>query len=253
MNTNPDERLDQRIRQVLDQLPDAPPPGSTFDAGRLWEQLRPELAAAPVVQPKRPAPVWWAVAAACMGLLLAGVWLYNAQTNQPTRVEAVHLPAPKPPDGPRPQVAQTPESNKPETVAQYRRQPERTQPGNNRIATRPVSEVGKAETPVSQSVEVPVFPASTPGGHVAQLTVPPSLTPLVAQRTSASAAVPAKRRFRVVHENELLTEEETYRIRNAGGGRADRFVRLGSGNGISAASDEGPTMLQLPLQRKQPQ
>lgn len=253
MNTNPDERLDQRIRQVLDQLPDAPPPGSTFDAGRLWEQLRPELTAAPVTQPKRPAPVWWALAAACIGLVLGGMWLYNDQDDQSAQVEAGRLPAQKQSNASQPPVTLAPKPDKPETVAHRQRETERIQSSGNRVATRSVSEEKNPDTPVSRSVVPPTLPASTSDEHVAHVTESPSPIPSVAERTPAPAPVPAKRRFRVVHENELLTDEESYRVRNGSGGRAERFVRLGSGSALSAASDETPAQLQVPLQRKQTQ
>lgn len=75
MNEKQGEHLDRRIRQSLARLPDGPPPGSVFDGGRLWEQLRPELTAQPVVAKKRIGG-WWLAAASVVGLL-AEIWWFQ--------------------------------------------------------------------------------------------------------------------------------------------------------------------------------
>ncbi|MCY7360097.1 MAG: hypothetical protein LH609_22115, partial [Rudanella sp.] len=72
MNEKQGDLLDQRIRQTLSSLPDAPPPGSPFDAARLWEQLRPELNAPPVF--RKLVGYWWWAGAAVVGLVVGWDW-----------------------------------------------------------------------------------------------------------------------------------------------------------------------------------
>lgn len=100
MKQKPDETLDQWVRQALSQLPDAPPPASSFDSEHLWAQLRPELQAEPSRWPARL--VWWMAAACLAGLSLGWVWLYrstddrntvNRKNNRKTEVPIVSVVA----------------------------------------------------------------------------------------------------------------------------------------------------------------
>lgn len=226
MNEKQGEHLDQRIRHALGNLPDAPPPGSPFNSARLWEQLRPELAAPPVSR-KRIGGWWWA-AASVAGLLMMG-WFWWGQS------------APKQTTAITQSVFLSPRSNKVGSVALQTRQvkqiiyPQARQKNNPRTAAT----ANKAEVEIvsiQQEVQ-PIVPESLRVTSLAK-----TQTPTVATTT--------KRRFRVVHENELMAEDEAHRVRYAPEGRTERFVRIGTGNHSQSATNDDLPALQLPLNRK---
>lgn len=231
---------DQRIRQALDSLPDAPPPGSSFNAARLWDQLRPELATQPVsALPQKNRRRWWLVAAACMGLLLGG-WWWLAQ----------HVP-----NGIRTgQAIQVAVSRSP----QQRTQP---QPVHPQLADK--APMARRKTPVQRfnlqpSGLHPVINESPPPIELQPATrsepvadVPESVAAAPAETYPAAPVLPPnrlKRRFAVVHQNELRAEAET----QAKLERNDQFVRLGvpspttPSKAFAAPADE-PSGLIIPL------
>lgn len=251
MSDKPDERLDLRIRQALDALPDGLPPGSAFDAGRLWEQLRPELMDQPVDQPgKKTAFLWW-VAAASLASLLIGWWWQSLPDQRQKKASAYeqtrHTQA-------KERVGTTgrvfPESqdlakrdHKSLTGANHPLNKPPVKPVN----IREVAEIRPSAADSSALSALPLLAETVPDSPM-----PISLTPTVASHQPTALAV-SKRRFRVVHENELLTEDEAYRIRHSTENRGEGLVRLGTGSQTMPAVDAGSLLLKLPLNRKSTQ
>ncbi len=258
MNEQHGNRPDQRIRQMLDTLPDAPPPGSTFDSAKLWERLRPELIVLsvsvqsaekqPVVRKKRPIGGWWLVAASVVGLLMGGLWwsgqLWSKQemVSQKTseKTDGNHRLSAKPnPSVDQPKVVAHLSEIRLATAFSKRQfhQPKR-------VETRPIS----AKAPVGLAYNQPQNADNQPiVSPVEMANTPPesaSLTPAATQKP-AIANTP-KRRYRVVHTNELADEDESNVVRY----RAERFVRLGTGSPSSAGSGGESPMLLIPLNRK---
>lgn len=266
MSDKTDERLDQHIRQALDALPDAPPPGSTFDAGRLWEQLRPELIDQPVGRPgKKPAYLWWVAAASLAGLLIGWVWQslpdqwpkprlgYEQSGSTQTREKKLAYERP----------VRTPTKERfgkagfalSESQDLGKRGKKSLAGVNHKLKTEPVKPVNLLRAAQIRLLEA-VPSASTALTLLAETTpdspMPISLTHTVASRQPTTPAV-SKRRFRVVHENELITEDEAYRIRHSTENRAEGLVRLGTGSQSLSTLDAGSPLLKLPLNRKSTQ
>ncbi|GAB3641747.1 hypothetical protein [Spirosoma arcticum] len=225
MNGKPDEPLDQWVRQSLDRLPDAPPPGTTFDAGRLWNQLQPEL--------QNPAThrrgwVGWA-AAACLVSVLLG-WLWMKQQPESTRRTVASVARLNTPVSIRSEQGATAKTDLSESVP----------PTNVRRSFRPSARHSERMVKALPTV----IPANESAGSIAAVTDSPMIAdtklPVVTQtETAASTAIAPKRRFRVVHLNELQAEEA---IRPSPH-RTDRFVRLGIGdNGQPVPEAAHPTI-----------
>lgn len=264
MNEQQGKHLDQRIRQALDKLPDAPAPGSTFDAGKLWEQLRPELAAeTAVLAPKRMVQVQpvlrkrgWLVAASLAGLLIVWLWWSWQPVTKPSlasqqgvdttagknvRAERVTRPYTEISAVAAPPRAALKAKTTGKLAAHEAKLPE-----NTLLAST------KASKPVAQPevvANVPDQPAT-------------ASRPVMAEAISQSSVVAVqspkmkgqKRRFQVVHVNELKTEEEAvYSQIQARKSSNERFVRIGTGQQSSISSDEPSPTIQLPLNRKSPQ
>lgn len=235
MNGKPDEPFDQWIRQSLDRLPDAPPPGTRFDAGRLWDQLQPELQKAPAH--RRTDPFWWA-AAACLVSVLLG-WLWMSQQPEPTRRTVGSVVRPNAPVPVRPEQRATARIDPSELV-----RPTNTHQSFRLSARRPARIASNSPA---------VVPPGEPDRPVATVTELPAIAdtklPVVTQPqtvSSTAVAVAPKRRFRVVHLNELLAEEE---IRPALH-RTDRFVRLGTGDHGQPAPETAHPTITWPLTNK---
>lgn len=247
MNEKRSDLFDGRVRQTLDGLPDAPPPGSTFDAGRLWEQLRPELATpvAPVSQKAfKRRGAWWLLAAAVAGLVT--VWLWYIPTDKPVAQTSKSVRPVVP------QIADRLESHK----------DKQTEPESLSKANKPIADVverrlkkssNRSSSPTQPNAQPTFSPAPQPeettAGAVAQTVEPPAAPLSAASSQTASVANATKRRFRVVHENELPAEDEAYQVRY----RTQHFVRMGTSGQLSAAPDEGLPALRLPLSRKSTQ
>jgi hypothetical protein len=234
MNGKPDEHFDQGVRQSLDRLPDAPPPGTNFDAERLWRQLQPEL--------QKPITRWrgwvgWAAAACVMGLLLLG-WLSIDQ--QPTVnyriVSRTERLAPPTAINRKPKITIRNDRSEPAYSAKtHLSSPYRT---------------GQLER-IAEAAPL-VLLETEPAQPVADVTEPLRImdtasSGLIGSKPIKITAVAAhKRRFRVVHLNELLTEEEArpkfY--------RTEGFVRLGTGRQDGPIHDEPTAAIILPLTSK---
>ncbi len=225
MKQKPDEMPDEWVRQALSQLPDAPPPGSTFDTERLWAQLRPELDTMPVRRPFGWA--WWA-AAACLSGLILGWFLLRQPADERTApiankaVDTINTPT---------LTHQIPHTDNTITSSQSAHSEE-----TNRVVGLPKNRREKEIHRQSVTTSIP-----EPTETVAQLpevstaTEVPSVIEKLAQPEKINvAAVIQKRRFQVVHQNELRAEEEARPKLY----RAEHFVRIGTGQPDSPTPEE---------------
>ncbi len=237
MKQKPDETPDQWVRQSLSQLSDTPPPGSSFDPERVWGQLRPELQAAP--SHRRVGGAWWAVAA-CLGGLVVGWFWVNQSSDDDTEVVAHRTE--RRADAPviihdKPKSADKIAAPK-SVVSEDRR------PG---LALRIQSQ--RKETPKEKSAPRMPEPIETVP-QTSDLQIVAEVPPVVEKRPELSkpnvATTTAKRRFRVVHENELRAEEEARPKLY----RTDHFVRLGTGQSEELVPDEDRPTLLMPLTNK---
>ena len=234
MNGKPDEHFDQGVRQSLDRLPDAPPPGTNFNAERLWKQLQPELQN-PAIH--RRGWVGWAAAACVMGLLLLGWLSIDRQpiVNHRLVSRTGHLATP------------TAINRKPKITIRNDRSEPAYSPKTHLSSpdhTRQLERIAKA-APL-------VLPETEPAQPVADVTEPLQVMDTTSSGSARSepvkitAAVAQKRRFRVVHLNELQAEEEArpkfY--------RTEGFVRLGTGRQDRPTYDEPTDAIILPLTSK---
>ena len=260
MNEQHGNHSEQRIRQTLNTLPDAPPPGSAFDSAALWERLRPELSAQSVAAQSAPTPThsgrkrsvfgWWLAAASAV-MLLGWFWWAGQATLKPDAVIRksaekagvnIDLLAKLNPPVSQPNVVIPPIDTRLATAFQKQQRPR-----TNQTVTGPVLTKQPGELVINQASTADTGPAVSP---VDAVSVPPestSLTPAVTQKPAIARAL--KRRFRVVHANELAAEEEQTHLTQS---RADHFVRLGTGSPASAGSGGGsePPTLQVSLSRK---
>jgi hypothetical protein len=237
MKQKPDESLDQWVRQSLSHLPDAPPPGSSFDAERLWQQMRPELQ---VAEPRRRTGlIGWAIAACLAGLVLGWFGLHQS-TDEQTKVSLTHTNRKGPTTsmaGRRAKVVS--EIITPKIVFSEKR----------RSGVKLHTTSHSRETP-NQSV-TPVDPEPIVVSPLIPSLPTVEETPTVVEKQIVSskptvATTTPKRRFQVVHENELRAEEETrpkvY--------RTEHFVRLGTGQREESAQEERHSTLIMPLTSK---
>lgn len=233
MNAKPDEYPDHHIRQLLDQLPDTPPPGSAFDAERLWGQLQPRLPKTAVR--RRPRIVWWAAAACLTGVLLSRVWLMPRNDGSHVNIvrSAAYKASEPKPTGNLSKIADKPVLANATPVV--RNQPElRKKPSLPKLVTVHANP-DDPEKAVVQTLELPVVADSATA--VAE--------PIEPARTTLVAAAP-KRRFRVMHVNELTAEEEARPKLY----RTEHFVRLGTGASQPQASTESVPALVIPFASK---
>ncbi|MEZ0487072.1 hypothetical protein [Fibrella aquatica] len=257
MNEQQGKHLDERVRQALDKLPDdVPAPGSTFDAGKLWEQLRPELAAEVVVltpqQPDQvqPAPTrrGWLVAASLAGLLI--IWLWWSW--QP--VTDLTVVALKPLDTTSVGYVPTERVARP-TIAvaapiAFAKKPEST---GNKLAVRKVAvPVNQPETLGEFTLAGQTIPEQAPTETLPIVAMPVSQSPVVVVKSYKLTS--PKRRFQVVHVNELKAEDEAvYSQIRAKKSNNERFVRIGAGNQLPTRDEEQAPAISIPLNRKSPQ
>jgi hypothetical protein len=255
MNEQQGKHLDQRVRQALDSLPDVPAPGTTFNAGKLWEQLRPELASQPIARTRRLGLVWWMAAASLAGVLLA--WFWWPQHPLPGQTFA------KQPKTAKPDAGYVPATEAGIRIATTKSQAGSTETGNGRQqGTRSQGSPDDALVAASKHMKPTEATQPATAGNVpeqlaaATSTVnsePVSQPPIIAAVHKPVVTAP-KRLFQVVHENELKAEEEALSVQVRTKGSSDRFVRLGTGGSpVSANSDEPSPTILLPLNRKSTQ
>ena len=235
MNGKPDEHLDQWVRQSLDRLPDAPPPGTTFDAERLWGQLRPELQK-PATR-RRFGWVGWLAAACVTGTLLGWFWMGQQPEHKPliaSKVERQRVPV---------------------SIRSHQYATDKNDPSEPIRSTK-IRQFSLPSTRHSEriaTVALIVLPAKEPTHLVDNGTEPPTTadttssipTQTETPETTAVAAAP-KRRFLVVHLNELQAEEAIRPTPQ----RTDRFVRLGTGDNGQPVPETAHPTLTWPLTNK---
>ncbi|QKZ11266.1 hypothetical protein [Spirosoma sp. KUDC1026] len=236
MKQKNDELPDEWVRQTLSRLPDAPPPGSSFDAERLWGQLRPELQAKPN---RRRA--WWWLSAACVSAVAAG-WLVWSLPNgkpgvSPTDQMATYRAKTDTISGARPNQREEIPESAPTLAETHQQKRQRTAVSVQRVHRLDnVATVHESSEPeaTTQVVETPVILITDA---------------IPAPRKANIAAATPKRRFRVMHENELRAEDEAAPKLY----RTDHFVRLGSGptnneqQRTNTTPDYSPPALVMPL------
>ncbi|GAB3986491.1 hypothetical protein GCM10028807_04030 [Spirosoma daeguense] len=251
-----DETPDEWVRQTLSRLPDTPPPGSSFDSERLWSQLRPELQAK---KPRRRLG-WleWGAAACLTGFLLS--WMFWQQPVKKQRSVATYQHKSKKTSRVQaPDLTTETTTSAPIHVAKLQQNPPRENTNHQPITpAKPVNvasestattDLSRPEVSISRErgIQIPstplaTFPEPQPIPDVVASTekLPEVHKPNVATATS-------KRRFKVVHENELRAEEESTPQLY----RTDNFVRLGTGQrSDNTATDTHQPGLVMPLTSK---
>lgn len=240
--------FDDPIRKALDALPDAPPPGSTFDAGRLWEQLRPELAQLPPSEPVQPqrrlfAGRWWFAAASLVGLLS---WLLWFQLHEPKTTPGLShnsKPASKP-SVQQPELASI-------TVAKPKSLGKRSVPkspatfhksGQSQEVNALVSQATSGQITPETAPTEPASQQPAPSPAEAMADVPDS--PTIAEVQASKTVSASKNRWRVVHQNELPALDEAYQVHY----RSAQYGRLGTGS--QAGQPENLPLFSIPLSRK---
>ncbi|GAA4452939.1 hypothetical protein GCM10023189_17170 [Nibrella saemangeumensis] len=224
------EDIDQVVRQAFQSLPDTPPPGSAFDAQRVWGQLNRELHPA---KPARRLAGWWWLAG--MLFLLSGLGWYvrSVSSGSPSGHETVALVERATPkqlntstsrSGNKKAKEQEGEGNTatPETALLKKASTANRQPvvtrnqsaqENIRIPEPPVTEIPAAMADQEMVVTTEVSPPE-----------PASVSePKVLAKTKPTAS---KLRFPVVHVNEWQAEEDVKTSLH----RSERLVRLGTGS-----------------------
>ena len=223
MNEQQGKHFDKRIRQALDRLPDVPAPGSSFDANRLWEQLRPELATPLVViTPKRTGQVRWLVAASLVSIGLFLSWLLPTKFSMEEAKSDQRLAGYVVKKAPyqlkeRARI----EQETPAFLSETRKQPidKQTLKRYEKIINPAVSTI---DTIGSQLMVITInVPVDLPLSEA--WLIEPALVRSALAVIDCGGAVYPKRRFAVVHQNELRAEAET----QANLERNDRFVRWG--------------------------
>ncbi|WP_460937240.1 hypothetical protein [Spirosoma humi] len=219
MKQKTDESPDQWVRQTLSQLPDAPPPDSSFDKDELWAKLRPELQS--VSAPRSPTRLVWWMAAACIGALMVGWGWLSHQSAPESTVAVVHRKKPETRVARQRPFGST-RANEADTSKDAFSAAARSHIALHTQHPQPVRSDVRVTPPVSTSA---ASPSSTPD-DVSTLTETPAVVDkLPALPKQKLAETRPKRRFQVVHENELRAEEETRPKLYC----PDRFVRLSSG------------------------
>jgi hypothetical protein len=253
MNEQPDNKFDQRIRQALDRLPDVPAPNTAFNAGKLWEQMRPELVAQPVLVPKHRTYLRWLVAASLSGLLLAGLWWSWKPSMKPLVVD--RQPVEKRAgryELPKNVVTPT------EHITHKGKSAKQVDATGNRMADRKaVERTGSVPDVAQEAVAAPepetLANVQNPEPEPTQTLPITAGQPTSPVTVATPKAIAPKRRFRVVHENELKAEEEAIYSQIRTKSSSERFVRIGTGNQVSTGSDEPSPAILLPLNRKSTQ
>ena len=226
--------LDNRFKTALDGLPDAPPPGTAFDADALWTEMDRQL------RPRRRFRAGWLAAACGLLTLLAGLGWWFSGAEAPTAPER-------------------PVAGRLQPMGKRQESPKREVFTNTPVARRAVSPPGRATSqrgttpplptvPTAPEAErLPVLPESIPtAAPELEIAAQPAPEPVVASAKpglSAKKTAYSRPRFRVVHANELPSNE-TIPTKQP---RADATARvtLGFPSALQPASAETPQVLML--------
>lgn len=240
MKQKPDETLDQWVRQSINQLPDTPPPGSSFDSERLWTQLRPQLQAQPVRRRNR----WVWLAAACLTALVLSWFVWQKlSARQPLVATYHHLPKTSDVQPKKVEPLDKRTTSEPALAEKPQRKFKSNTFDNQKFNTKNLINAASVSHPLAQDVaaQVPDSAALTIG------------TPVVEKPTERNkpnvAITKPKRRFRVMHENELRAEEEAAPKLY----RTDHFVRIGTERSDEPITEPRQTAPPLSLTTKKSQ
>lgn len=242
MNGKPDEHLDQWVRHSLGELPDTLPPGSSFNAERLWGQISPQPAAKRT--PRLPKRAWWAAAACLVGVVSAGIWqkqrppatlsISHQHQSKRQKIEPISIFS-----GDFQPIVGTISSGTAPVVTNSRKKTNQL-PALKQPALRE-----EAVLPLAAPIAAANQESALPGESVAVIAPANAAEPTTPTRVTAAP----KRRFRVVHINELAAGAE---VRPAPD-HPERFVRLGTGPGLQSASDDSSHPIVLSLATKSTQ
>lgn len=224
---------DNRFKTALDSLPDAPPPGTAFDADALWAEMDRQL------RPRRRLRTAWLAAACGLLTLLAGVggWMLFSEKENPAapvgqlaagNVRPETERAKTPPVADVPEVAKRPER--------------RVLSPKPHVAPNPTARLEPA--PVAESVPVAAVPETAPTEpEVSPQPIAEALAAVAKPGLSEKKTARSKPRFRVVHANELPSNETipTKQPRT----EATARVTLGFPSALQPASAETPHLLIL--------
>lgn len=227
---------DNCFKTALDGLPDAPPPGSAFDAEALWGDLDRQL------RPRRRFTGGWVAAACGLLTLLAGLggWVLFSEEKTTGPSEPAGGLATRPVH----QRTERPKALPPAKLPEVAKQPNRqTLSPNRAVFPHPKARL----EPESVAESAPVVPEVAPVAPTAP-EVSPQLTPepavaLAKPVFSEKKLARSKPRFRVVHANELPSSE-TISIKQP---RAEATARvtLGMPSALQPASAETPHVFML--------
>jgi hypothetical protein len=234
MKQKPDETLDHWVRQSLSQLPDAPPPGSSFDPEHLWAQLRPDVQAAPAR--RRMGWAWWVVAACLAGLTVS--WFLQPK---PANNKAVIAHGTR-----RNTNAQMEHRQKSDPVAEMA--VARPVFSRKRPVPEPIIATNHKETPIQQVTPSPeqVIEANPQTPELSTVADVTPITEKLPEPKPNVAVIAPKHQFRVVHENELRAEEEARPKLY----RTEHFVRVGTGRREETGPEEQRPTLIMSLTNK---
>ena len=182
------------------------------------------------------------LAAACIGALVFGWgWLSTQSTPEPTVTIAQSKKAEnQTPNQQSSTLAPANEPDGPKRIFSAAERPRIAQYKQSSQSTRPETE---ATPPVSTSAAIP---SSMPDDALSLTEAPAIIDKLPTSAAPKVAQVKPKRRFQVVHENELRAEDEAQPKLY----RPDHFVRLGTGQIGEPQPEAGRPALIMSLTNK---
>ncbi|GAB3772548.1 hypothetical protein GCM10028818_12880 [Spirosoma horti] len=183
--------------------------------------------------------MWW-LAAACVAALSVGwLWLIHQSASEPT-VAVAHKTSPKT-QAPAQERSGSTRADAPDRLKRVASGAGRPHPDLHTHITQKTKLELVTTAPVATSTALP-----TPDDVSALVETPAVVDKFPASAVPKVARVKPKRRFQVVHENELRAEEEAQPKLY----RPDHFVRLGSGQVEEPRPEAGRPALIMSLTNK---
>ena len=189
---NEQEEFDERVRQAVNSLDDAP---VSFRQAELWQQLQTELHTAPT----RKKAVWWPYAAALVVGLAGVIWWQSQPEPASALAKAEDNKKAFTPKNQTKKTAPMPLSEMPKLSAALKTQRpiRKTKPSvENALGPMPVAKSSDfvIDTPTQINKEIPE--------EITQIVKNESVTPET-QKMTAYVSPKAKPKFKIVHANEL--------------------------------------------------